>query len=93
MIFSMALLEWLMRLIVRGSVMTKDWVHGVCHSPVCQILLQIVVRAVITSSCLLGPILLGCCQFQLTPLSSIIVLQLLLLCEGWGGCPLGTVQY
>ena len=27
--------------------MTKDWVHG---SPVCQILLQIVVRAVITSS-------------------------------------------
>ena len=31
-------------------VMTKDWVHGVGHSPVCQILLQIVVRAVITSS-------------------------------------------
>ena len=30
--------------------MTKDWVHGVGHSPVCQILLQIVVRAVITSS-------------------------------------------
>ena len=30
--------------------MTKDWVHGVSHSPVCQILLQIVVRAVITSS-------------------------------------------
>ena len=30
--------------------MTKDWVHGVVHSPVCQILLQIVVRAVITSS-------------------------------------------
>ena len=29
--------------------MTKDWVHGVGHSPVCQILLQIV-RAVITSS-------------------------------------------
>ena len=28
--------------------MTKDWVHGVGHSPVCQILLQIVVRAVIT---------------------------------------------
>ena len=33
-----------------GSVVTKDWVHGVSHSPVCQILLQIVVRAVITSS-------------------------------------------
>ena len=30
--------------------MTKDWVHGVGHSPVSQILLQIVVRAVITSS-------------------------------------------
>ena len=30
--------------------MTKDWVHGVGHSPVYQILLQIVVRAVITSS-------------------------------------------
>ena len=28
----------------------KDWVHGAGHSPVCQILLQIVVRAVITSS-------------------------------------------
>ena len=33
-----------------GSVMTKDWVHGVGHSPVCQILLQIVVSALITSS-------------------------------------------
>ena len=30
--------------------MTKDWVHGVGHSPVCQILSQIVVRTVITSS-------------------------------------------
>ena len=30
--------------------MTKVWVHGVGRSPVCQILLQIVVRAVITSS-------------------------------------------
>ena len=30
--------------------MTKDWVHGVGHSPVCQILLQIVARAVITPS-------------------------------------------
>ena len=29
--------------------MTKDWVQGVGHSPVCQIFLQIVVRAVITS--------------------------------------------
>ena len=30
--------------------MTKDWVHGVFHTPSCQILLQIVLRAVITSS-------------------------------------------
>ena len=30
--------------------MTEDWVHGVGHSPVCKILLQIVLRAVITSS-------------------------------------------
>ena len=30
--------------------MTKDWVHGDGHSPVCQVLLQIVVIAVITSS-------------------------------------------
>ena len=33
-----------------GSVMTEDWVHGVGHSPVCKILLQNVMRAVITSS-------------------------------------------
>ena len=33
-----------------GSVKTKDWVQGVGHSPVCQILLQIVVRTVITFS-------------------------------------------
>ena len=33
-----------------GSVITEDWVHGVGHSPVCQILTQIVVRAVNTSS-------------------------------------------
>ena len=30
--------------------MTNDWVHGVGHSPVCKILLQIFVRVVITSS-------------------------------------------
>ena len=33
-----------------GSVMTKDWVHSVGHSPVYKILLQIVMRAVIMSS-------------------------------------------
>ena len=50
---------------------------------------------------LLGPVLLGCCQLQLTSLSSVIVLQPRLLCEGWVGlvvvqlravfCP--SVQY
>ena len=33
-----------------GSVMTKDWVNGDGHSPVCQNLLQIVATVVITSS-------------------------------------------
>ena len=33
-----------------GSMVPKDWVHGVSHSPVCQILLQIIMKAVITSS-------------------------------------------
>ena len=61
MIFSTTLLGWLMRLIVRqfwcfcrlpflGIVMTKDWVRGVGHSPVSQILFQIVVRAAFASS-------------------------------------------
>ena len=30
--------------------MTIDWVHGVDHSPVCQILLQIAVRMLVTAS-------------------------------------------
>ena len=30
--------------------LTKDWVNGAGHSPVCEIILQIVVRAVIISS-------------------------------------------
>ena len=33
-----------------GSVTTKDWVHRDGHFPVCQLLSQIVVRSVITSS-------------------------------------------
>ena len=63
--------------------MTEDWVHGVGHSPVCPVLLQIVVRVV-----MLGPVLLGCCRLQLTSLSSTIVLQSRPLCEGWGDHPL-----
>ena len=60
-IFSMTLLEWLMRLIVLyfwqsckfpflGSVITSDWVHGVGHSPVLQILLQISLKTSIMVS-------------------------------------------
>ena len=64
--------------------MVKEWVHGIGHSPVCQILLQVVVRALY----LLGPVLLGCCRLQLTSLSSMNVLQPPILCEGWGGHPL-----
>ena len=37
---------------------------------------------------LLGPVLLGRCRVQLTSLSSMIVLQSLRRCEGWGGHPL-----
>ena len=55
MIFNMTLLGWLIRLMVLyfwhscklpffGSVITKDWVHVVGHSPVFQILLHIEVR-------------------------------------------------
>ena len=36
----------------------------------------------------IASVLLGCCQRQLTSLSSMIVLQPPLLCEGWGGHPL-----
>ena len=34
------------------------------------------------------PVLLGCCQLQVTSLYSMIVLQSPLLCGGWGGRPL-----
>ena len=73
--------------------MTKNWVHRVGHSPVCQILLQIAMTVMITSSlpAYKGTVLLGCCQLQLTSLSSMIVLQSPLLCIT---CVcLGTVQY
>ena len=39
----------LLQVALLGTVTTKDWVHRAGHSTVCQILLQIVVRAVITS--------------------------------------------
>ena len=77
-----------------GSVMTKDWVHGVGRSPVCQILSQIVVRAVITSS---PPAWTSSTGMLSTPavfsISAMILLQPPLLCEGWGGHPLCLSGY
>ena len=37
-----------------------------------------------------GLLRLGCCQLQLTSLSIVVVLQLPLLCEWWGGHPLSS---
>ena len=77
----------LLQVVFLGSVMTKNWVHGVGHSPVCQILLQIVVTAVITSS---PPAWTSSAGLLSAPADfpSVIVLQPPLLCEGWGGHPL-----
>ena len=72
--------------------MTKDWIHWVGHSPVCQILLQIVVRAVITFSSPAWTSSAGM-FLLLTSLTSMIVLQPPLLCEGWGGHPLCLSGY
>ena len=68
--------------------MTKDWVHGVGQSPVRQILLQIVVRAVIAFSPSAWTSTGECFRLQLTSFSSVIVLQPPLLRKGWGGRPL-----
>ena len=70
------------------SVIIKDLVHGVGHSSVCQIMMQIVLRAVITSSPPAWTSSAGSCRLQLTSLSSMIVLQAPLLCEGLSGHPL-----
>ena len=64
--------------------MTKDWVYGVGHSPVCQILFQIVVRIVrlmITSSPPAWTSSAGMLSTPAASLSSMIVLQPPLLCE------------
>ena len=58
---------------------------GVGHSPVCQILLQIVVKAVVTSS---PPAWTSSAGMLLTPADFPFLLQPPLLCEGWGGHPL-----
>ena len=76
--------------------MTKDWVHGVGHSPVCQILLQIVVTAVITYS---QPTWTSSAGMLLTPanfpfLNDCLVASTSLWRMGWSSSVcLGTVQY
>ena len=52
--------------------MTMNRVHGAGHSPVCRILLQIVVKTVITSS---PPAWTSPAGMLSTSLSSVIVLQ------------------
>ena len=51
----------------KNVMMTTNWVHGVGHSPVCQILVQIVVRAMITSS---PPAWMSSAGMLLTPANS-----------------------
>ena len=66
--------------------MTKDLVHGVGHSPVFQILLQIVVRAVITSS---PPAWTSSAGMLSTPADFHLFNDCAAAsCEGWGGHPL-----
>ena len=68
--------------------MTKDRVHRVGHSPVCLILFQIVVRAVVTSSL---PAWTSSAGMLSTPADFPFfndILQPPLLCEGWDGGPL-----
>ena len=61
----------------------KDWVHAVGHSPVFQILLQIVVRAVSTSS---PPAWTSSAGMLSTPADFRFLNDCSpLLCEGWGG--------
>ena len=68
--------------------MTEDWVHVVGHSPVCQILLQIVMRVVITSSPSAWTSSAGMLSTPTDFLFSVIVLQPPLICKGCGGHPL-----
>ena len=73
--------------------MTKDWVHGVGHSPVCQILLQIVMRAVITSS---PPAWTSSAGMLSTPADFPFFNDCTAassLCKGWGGHPLCLSGY
>ena len=70
------------------TVLTKDWVHAVGYSPVCQILLQIVVTTVITSS---PPAWTSSAGMLSTPADFRFLDDCSpLLCEGWGGRSLGV---
>ena len=67
--------------------MTKDWANGVGHFPVRQILLQIVLRAVITSP---PPAWTSFAVVLSTPADFPFFsdcTQPSLLSEGWGGRP------
>ena len=64
--------------------MTRVWVHDVGHSPVRQILLQIISRALTMSSPLAEVVLLEYYLLLLTLPFSAISLLLLLLRGGWG---------
>ena len=68
--------------------MTKDWVHGVGHCAVCRSYCSLLWERWLHPLHQLGPVLMGCCRLQLTYLSSVILPQPPLLCEGWGGHPL-----
>ena len=82
------------RLPFLGSVMIRDWVHGTGHFPICQILLQIVVTPVSTSS---PPAWTGSTGMLSTPadfpffndcIAAFIFYFFYFFCEGWGGRPL-----
>ena len=66
--------------------MTKDLVQGMGHSPVCQILLQIIVRAVIRVS---QPARISPAGIIVDPRWFSFLTQPPLPLEGWGSCLLG----
>ena len=94
MIFSMTLLGWLMRLIVSDSSGTAanclSWEVWGLRTGFTGLVILVSARYYCRLSWerwlhpLLGPVLLGCCRLQPTSLSSMIVLQPPLPCEGLG---------
>ena len=99
MIFSMTLLGWLMGLLFDSSCTAAgclSWEVGWLRTGSMGLAILLSAKSCCKLSWerwlhplhLFGPVLLGCCRLQLTSLSSMIVLQPPLLCEGWGGHPL-----